>query len=193
MKKFINVFAFAMYFAVAAYSSSASAVTIIDFRTGLAGPGGTLSYDGTDVVGTDIPIGALEVLGAPQGNGVYAVDAVLNFDTAANTISIFGTVDVLVGLPTELLTGSFDSFSFMDDGTNQTFEGAGPDVKACALLCEIGVDPSTPFEFFGISIEGANGVVVSTDIVNTAVPVPAAVWLFGTGLLGLIGVARRRA
>ncbi|MBI5783055.1 MAG: VPLPA-CTERM sorting domain-containing protein, partial [Gammaproteobacteria bacterium] len=25
------------------------------------------------------------------------------------------------------------------------------------------------------------------------VPVPAAVWLFGSGLLGLIGVARRKA
>ena len=28
---------------------------------------------------------------------------------------------------------------------------------------------------------------------ETAVPVPPAVWLFGTGLLGLIGVARRKA
>jgi len=27
----------------------------------------------------------------------------------------------------------------------------------------------------------------------TAVPVPAAVWLFGSGLLGLVGVARRKA
>ena len=26
----------------------------------------------------------------------------------------------------------------------------------------------------------------------TTVPVPAAVWLFGSGLLGLVGVARRR-
>ena len=27
---------------------------------------------------------------------------------------------------------------------------------------------------------------------TTVVPVPAAVWLFGSGLLGLIGVARRK-
>ena len=30
------------------------------------------------------------------------------------------------------------------------------------------------------------------NIAVTAVPVPAAVWLFGSGLLGLVGVARRR-
>jgi hypothetical protein len=31
-----------------------------------------------------------------------------------------------------------------------------------------------------------------TASVNTFVPVPAAVWLFGSGLIGLVGVARRR-
>jgi hypothetical protein len=29
------------------------------------------------------------------------------------------------------------------------------------------------------------------SVTTQAVPVPAAVWLFGSGLLGLIGVARR--
>lgn len=33
----------------------------------------------------------------------------------------------------------------------------------------------------------------SYSMTVTAVPVPAAVWLFGSGLLGLIGVARRKA
>ena len=32
---------------------------------------------------------------------------------------------------------------------------------------------------------------VLTNFSPSAVPVPAAVWLFGSGLLGLIGVARR--
>lgn len=31
-----------------------------------------------------------------------------------------------------------------------------------------------------------------TGVVNQAVPVPAAVWLFGSGLLGLVGIARRK-
>ncbi|MDT8283315.1 MAG: VPLPA-CTERM sorting domain-containing protein [Gammaproteobacteria bacterium] len=36
------------------------------------------------------------------------------------------------------------------------------------------------------------GVPLSLSITPSAVPVPAAVWLFGSGLLGLVGVARRR-
>ena len=38
-----------------------------------------------------------------------------------------------------------------------------------------------------------NGSITDTVIVNiSAVPAPAAVWLFGSGLLGLIGIARRK-
>ena len=193
MSKLFRLVSSIVFFAVASYSTNASAVTVIDFSTGLAGPGGTITYDGTDVVGTDILIGALLVEGAPQGNGTYTADALLNFDTAANTIEIYGTVDVLVGVPTTLLTGSFASFNYYTVGGNEVFTASGPDTKACALLCELGLAIDTPFNFFGFSIESINGEVVSTDIVNTAVPVPAAVWLFGSGLLGLVGVARRRA
>lgn len=32
-----------------------------------------------------------------------------------------------------------------------------------------------------------------TSLTATVVPVPAAVWLFGSGLLGLVGIARRKA
>lgn len=40
-------------------------------------------------------------------------------------------------------------------------------------------------------IDGYNPATV--NVVNTSViPVPAAVWLFGSGLLGLVGIARRR-
>ena len=34
--------------------------------------------------------------------------------------------------------------------------------------------------------------LAGSDFGQTAVPVPAAAWLFGSGLLGLIGIARRK-
>ena len=38
-----------------------------------------------------------------------------------------------------------------------------------------------------------SGVLTCTDCAPPEIPVPAAVWLFGSGLLGLVGVARRKA
>jgi len=37
-----------------------------------------------------------------------------------------------------------------------------------------------------------DGAPLSLSITPSTVPVPAAVWLFGSGLMGLIGIARRR-
>ncbi|HED33214.1 MAG TPA: VPLPA-CTERM sorting domain-containing protein [Gammaproteobacteria bacterium] len=44
---------------------------------------------------------------------------------------------------------------------------------------------------YGLYLEGTVGVLSPYTPIST-VPVPAAVWLFGSGLLGLVGVARRK-
>lgn len=41
------------------------------------------------------------------------------------------------------------------------------------------------------SLDDLNTIANATTITVSAVPVPVAVWLFGTGLAGLMGVARR--
>jgi hypothetical protein len=41
--------------------------------------------------------------------------------------------------------------------------------------------------------DGGTGNVVSGTFTVSAVPVPAAVWMFGSGLIGLIGVKRKKA
>lgn len=38
----------------------------------------------------------------------------------------------------------------------------------------------------------ANADTLTIKAVNTLVPIPAAVWLFGSGLIGLVGMARRK-
>jgi hypothetical protein len=132
-------------------------------------------------------------------DGTYVAEAVLNFDTLANTISIFGDIDGLGISNATLLSGSFASWTYLPipnpggPGITEVFSSQGPDIKDADLLTALGVPTNTLFNFFGFSIETENGTVVSTDIINTAVvPVPAAVWLFGSGLLGLVGIARRK-
>ena len=170
--------------------SLANAAIVIDFGTGLLGSGGTITESSGDVTGEGILIGSLTTEGTTN-NGTFVVDAILTFDTANNTVSIIGNIADFNIVNETLLSGSFDSFSFIP-GTTSAFFGSGPDLKGEKLLIALGIVANTPFEFFGFSLQSKNGTVVSTDFVNTAVPVPAAVWLFGSGLLGLAGVARRR-
>jgi hypothetical protein len=66
----------------------------------------------------------------------------------------------------------------------QVLEGVMPDPSPNPLLNEaISLDS-------GISWFGDDGLNIGVRI--QAVPVPAAVWLFGSGLVGLIGIARRK-
>jgi hypothetical protein len=47
--------------------------------------------------------------------------------------------------------------------------------------------------YVGATIDmSATGVITVTNSGATPVPLPAAVWLLGSGLLGLFGVGRRR-
>lgn len=48
----------------------------------------------------------------------------------------------------------------------------------------------TPLGGNSYTVNFSDGSVIEVDV--QVVPVPAAVWLFGSGLLGLVGIARRR-
>ena len=46
--------------------------------------------------------------------------------------------------------------------------------------------------YLGFVDSDFDDMMVRAQFIPTAVPLPAAVWLFGSGLIGLIGMARRR-
>jgi len=123
----------------------------------------------------------------------------------AGTLIIGLTDTDYTGVPAAL-TGSFGGttdgtvdINFLYDGSNTEFGGASFFDPAAATAAFSGTGtglPATPGSPYSLSIianvvhSGSGASSFSANI--TAVPVPAAMWLFGSGLLGLAGAARRR-
>lgn len=92
--------------------------------------------------------------------------------------------------------GGFGKFDFRLAGPgNRTevlsFSISGVDGDSLSSYA-IGYD-GTGEAYFAAHVGGYGATGDDSAFFATVVPVPAAVWLFGSGLLGLAGVARRRA
>ena len=125
--------------------------------------------------------------------------------TIAGGVQLQGATDIPVG--STLMSGTFNSAFVQDLGSQfkVTF-GSFSDTKHADLLSYYGLTPG-PFTgaltlLFGSTNGGVGSAFTSTSVfsggvVNTPspvnpVPVPAAVWLFGSGLASLIPMIRRQ-
>ena len=98
-------------------------------------------------------------------------------------LSVLGESNLSLGLNAGQTTLT-DSISFTLNPGDEIFVWAG--IEAGGTRGGFG----DAFNTLSMSFSDDTGIAPS-DI--SAVPVPAAVWLFGSGLLGLVGVARRKA
>lgn len=75
--------------------------------------------------------------------------------------------------------------------TGVTYSANG-DVANLTFLLPPGIPQDCNFLETGCVLD-TQGDVIAVDVKISTVPVPAAIWLFGAGLVGLAGFARRRA
>jgi len=111
-----------------------------------------------------------------------------------------GVVQFIVEAPGTDLAADFSTFSDVVTSCNGALSDPGP---LCALIGLLGLDMdryiltldyNESFTAFTGNIIGEtlNNSLMYATLNSTPIPVPAAVWLFGSAL-GLLGWARRRA
>jgi hypothetical protein len=109
-------------------------------------------------------------------------------------VSIFGYTGITGIAPVELMSADLTGeWGFSNDGKLIGFNTTGivcdPVISAWVGFCT--TDEVVYFSLDNV-FSGTDGDFSSSGMAYTSVPLPAAVWLFGSGLLGLAGIARRR-
>jgi hypothetical protein len=114
-----------------------------------------------------------------------AVDADLWVSTYNSAFSTNGGDSVAAEIAAEA-AAALDSFTFSNYNLLECFG-----VTACTDSVSTGSTLSVTFDV----VPGTNyafGAETTSSVYTSTVPVPAAAWLFGSGLLGLLGVSRRK-
>jgi len=182
-------------------------VTVTDDGAGDSYPGlGTMTFLG--------PVGSFNVNVTTGVSKPQLTGGVMDL----NSINISGGAGgtLVIGLTDTGFTGSFPAYTANYGGTttgtvdfdfwhdpNDAQFGGGTILPAAPISVGPGafsgsstnpIAPGTPYSLsiFATINHGEGSQNTSFDAELRPVPIPPAVWLFGSGLLGLAGVARRR-
>jgi len=160
-----------------------------------------VSYSKAGIVGPDFP-DISGNLGIQQsfwtGSFYRPVTATFSGAKAVDFVSIWA---ITTGGSTQSTTATLKAY---DDGGNLLGQSSGvvggnyPTVPAgadFARLLSFTAPNIAKIELTGfLSAGGVNGFHVTfDDLTFSAVPIPPAIYLFGSGLIGLVGIARKRA
>lgn len=187
------------------------AYTIIDFGV-IAPTSGSIYYTGgvTPLYGTGIDVDNVTGIGTPLNNGVTIplTGYFLNFTTgnlvSSNSNNWYfspgGSITISDGTTT-LLTGTFTNVQVVAVGSiykvsiAEFFDTKDPNLLAYFGLPDITYSGNFNISFYASGLPpGAftSSIVLSGDVTNTPIPAPATMLLLGSGLLGLVGLARKK-
>jgi hypothetical protein len=174
MKKFLAVISIALFLVFSASWASAVPFTYdqgpiissvnYSFTFDLEAPPGPHSF-------IDISFAELEIELNNNTVGILNVD----YEFSYLTDSIIGSWEVPAGQGA--FTNTWDVVSLFTGETD--------------LLNDFNVSFSVSSPFFGENPNNSDLFGASLALDGTAVPVPAAVWLLGSGLIGLLGLRRK--
>lgn len=213
----INQLIFAMAMLIVA---SVAKATVYDITAVLNGTDGGFSFSGfhyageggSGIDGDGNPQTGSELMAIPMASGSFGS---YNDNTGAFNTTL--ATDFITVIPTFTLNGNlmFDSSGFLSPASAMsiTFHTVFGDIStamdfAAGQVCCTGLNSPNSFNGGLLTLWGVNNTPelatyfpdfadplfgLDLRLELTAVPVPAAVWLFGSGLLGLAGMARRRA
>lgn len=83
----------------------------------------------------------------------------------------------------------FSNPNLLGNGIVNSFDAGSPQTMVATLF---GFGNESVTELLDFNLDAATGELTYGGATTNPVPVPAAAWLFGSGLMGLVGVARRR-
>ena len=182
IKKFI-IFVFIMFFIVTGVNA---ATVSIDDYTVIQGTG-TLTIDillsdstvgEFDFFGLDISLGSdvLSFNNSSLLNGSALGDGLLECSSQSDTITRFSYADYTSELPSPLTNGILFSIDLL----------IAPEATTGLYSIDLtGVE-------FGLGYTPGSIAIDSGSVNVSAVPIPAALYLFGTGLLALIGIRTKK-
>jgi len=124
----------------------------------------------------------------PTGTALYS--SIFTFNAPANCVDLYSCSawDGAYGLDWALLAGTYWLGFEVQSGDTLVFGSMQNDVPSPLSNYANTVNGSVPVYVGTFS----TGVGMRIDATLSPVPVPAAVWLFGTALVGLVGFGKRR-
>ena len=173
-------------------TTSVAGATVIDFNSSLSLPA---EYTGGAVVN-----GTTGNWASPPGDSSNYFTVGSSADQLSPGVLTLGSLNQYFGY----YGGSPDEYNYimLSHGTTE-FIITGLELAAAAVLAADGNQNNGAYwniwadnesEYFDTVkfISTSNAFETDNHAYLSAVPIPAAVWLFGTGLLGLLGMSRKR-